>query len=83
MRPLKRVQQVIKDKVYDTQSSLFLFRESCDGLHWDYYRSRKDQYFKCGLCGVCLITEREVKKTLAVAQNVELYIKLFGTPEEG
>lgn len=78
------MQQIINDKLYDTDTAELIYSYKDPLKERDYYRSKMGAFFVhyIGIGKMELVDEQVIKDILA-EKNVSKYIELFGAVAEG
>ena len=78
------MQQIINDKLYDTDTAELIYSYKDPLKERDYYRSKKGAFFVhyIGIGKIDLVDEQVIKDILA-ERGVSKYIDLFGAVAEG
>lgn len=78
------MQQIINDKLYDTEKSNLIYQYRDALVERDYYLSPKGTYFIHYLkVGKLEIVDEQVVKDILAERDVNKYIELFGKVAEG
>lgn len=75
------MRRIINDVMYDTELSDLIYEDVHTHQRW--YKTKNDRFFIAYISGdICVVDEETVKQLLG-SKDINMYIELFGEPEEG
>lgn len=75
------MQRIIDNVLYDTEVSDLLYADSY--AHSRYYKTVNGRYFIVYLNGEFELTTEDAVKEILGKYDIQMYIQVFGEPEEG
>lgn len=75
------MQKIIDDVMYDTEISDLIFEDENDHQRW--YKTKNGRFFIAYVSGDIAVVSEDAVKRLLGSKDIQMYIELFGEPEEG